>query len=267
MTNDTAKIPAYRIGTWQFFRPGGVAVFLTVLLVGLCLGLGIWQVQRLQWKEARIAELELAKTEAPLTAKDLSTDEKQLEALNFRKIRLTGVFMDDREFHLIGRYHEGALGYDVLVPFLVRDEARDEAQKFPLVLLVNRGWIPLDKKDPATRPEPLSATNGEVTIDGLLLLPRAGNPFLPDHDIKGNVWFSYDIARMNKEAELNMLPVLIEAVEANHPQSILPYPRPDYEITIRNDHFYYAVTWFSLAFAGSFIFLLAHRIKREETVA
>lgn len=256
----------YRLGSWDFYRPGKAAVFLTTLLVGICLALGIWQVQRLQWKESLIAELEAAKTQPPLTAAELSDDPEKLAALHFRKIRLTGVFMDDREFHLIGRYYQGALGYDVLTPFLVRDEARDEAQKKPLVLLVNRGWIPLEKKDPADRPEPLSATNGEVTVEGMLLEANRGNPFLPDHDVKGNVWFSYDIARMNTEAELEMLPILFEAVEANHPESILPYPRGDYEITLRNDHFYYAVTWFALAFSGCVIFLLAHR-KKPEVVA
>ncbi len=253
----------YRLGKWELNRPGKPAVFFTTLLVGICLVLGIWQVQRLQWKEGLIAELEAAKTQAPLTAADLPTDPEQLEALTFRKVRLTGVYMDDREFHLIGRYYQGALGYDVLTPFLVRDEARDEAGKAPIVLLVNRGWIPLEKKDPALRPEPLSATNGEVTIEGMLLQANTGNPFLPDHDVKGNIWFSYDIARMNKEAQLDMLPVLVEAVEANHPESILPYPRGNYDITLRNDHFYYAVTWFALAFAGITIFLLAHRRKEE----
>lgn len=258
-----ASSPTCRIAKWEINRPGKAAIILSALLIGTCIVLGIWQVQRLAWKEGKLAELEAAKTQAPLTAADLPSDAEGLAALNFRKVRLTGVFMDDREFHLIGRYYQGALGYDVLTPFLVRDEARDEAQKPAMVLLVNRGWIPLEKKDPALRPEPLSATNGEVVVEGMLLEANRGNPFLPDHDVKGNVWFSYDIARMNKEADLNMLPILVESVQANHPESILPYPRGDYEIALRNDHFYYAVTWFALAFAGCVIFVLAHRRKPE----
>lgn len=242
------------LGKWKINRPGGMAIFLTVLLVGICLVLGIWQVQRLQWKEALIAQLQVANEAPPIEGAALPLEEKALQEFNFRKVTLTGVFMDDREFHLIGRYYQGALGYDVLTPFYLTGSSR--------VILVNRGWIPLEKKNPSTRPEPLE-NPGETKVEGMLFIPNRGNYFLPDHDVKGNVWFWYDIARMNKEAGLDMPNIIVEAVEVNHPESRLPYPRADYEITLRNDHFYYAVTWFSLALAGIIIFLLAHRKKRN----
>lgn len=255
--------PLWHLGNIAFTRPTKLAVLLTVLLVGMCFSLGVWQVMRLQWKQGLIEELQQAQQAAPLEGKDLPVDEAGLEALNFRKVRLHGVFMDGREFHLIGRYNKGVSGYDVLVPFLVRDEARDEAQKPPLVVLVNRGWIPLDHKDPATRPEPLNALNGEVTVDGLLFFPRQGSHFLPDHDTARNVWFWYDTPRMSQETGLDLPPVIVEAVDPEHPQDVLPLPREDYHIELRNDHLSYAITWFALTFAGIVIFLLAHRHKPE----
>lgn len=252
MTHDSSPSVAFRLGSFAFFRPGTLAVLLTVSLVGVCFALGFWQVARLQWKEQLIADLAAANEEQPLTVQELPEDVEALKALNFRKVRLSGVYMDDREFHLIGRYHNGKSGYDVLTPFYVTGTDR--------VLLVNRGWIPLAKKDPASRPQDVS-TVGEVTINGLLMYPRAGSPFLPDHDVKGNVWFSYDTDRMNAEMQLNLPPVIVEVVDAEHPKDVLPLPREDYVVELRNDHLYYAITWFSLAFSGIVIFLLAHRIK------
>lgn len=260
---DTHTGADWRLGKWEFTRPTTAAVILSVLLIGLCLALGSWQVLRLQWKESLMEELRQAQDAPPLEGRDLPNDAEGLEALNFRKVRLHGVFVEDREFHLIGRYYRGTSGYDVLVPFLVRDEARDEAQKPPLVLLVNRGWIPLERKEPATRPEPLAATNGEVTVDGLLFFPNRGSPFLPDHDVKRNVWFWYDTQRMSVETGLELPPVVVEAVDERHPKEAWPIPRADYTIELRNDHLSYAITWFSLAVAGIVIFLLAHRRTPE----
>jgi surfeit locus 1 family protein len=254
MTDTSIQYAGFSLGKWRFNRPNVFAVCITLLLVGICLALGIWQMQRLAWKNALIADLEKAQSEPPLTAADLPENDEALKALNFRKVRLTGIFMDDREFHLIGRYYQGALGYDVLTPFYLADSKR--------VLLVNRGWIPLEKKDPATRPELLAA--GGTVVEGLLLVSQRANPFLPDHDIHGNVWFWYDIARMNAETKLDMPSVVVETVNPHYKESRLPYPRANYAITLRNDHLYYAVTWFSLAFAGILIFFLAHRVKNEK---
>lgn len=236
----------------RFQRPTKAAIFLSTLLIGICLALGSWQIMRLQWKEGLIAELAAAQDAPPLTASELPDDAEGLKNLEFRKVRLTGVYADDREFHLIGRYWQGALGYDVLVPFLLTDTGK--------MILVNRGWIPLEKKDPASRPEDIRMSR-EITIDGLLMAPHRGSPFLPDHDIKGNVWFWYDTERMNREAGLNLPPVIVEAVELQHAPSILPIPRDTYQVELRNDHLSYAITWFALAIAGMVIFVLAHRKK------
>ncbi|HZO15647.1 MAG TPA: SURF1 family protein, partial [Polyangiaceae bacterium] len=117
------------------------------------LALGSWQVQRLQWKSELIAERQ-ARRDAPPLAK---LPERFIAAEHeFRKVRVTGRFRHDKEMYLAARSFRGNAGYHVITPLAV----------FPGHVLVDRGWIPLDRKSPETR-QPGNA-EGEVTVEGYL---------------------------------------------------------------------------------------------------
>lgn len=248
-TPSNSQEAIWEIGALRLRKPGLWPVFITVLLVSVCFALGVWQVQRLGWKQELIAQLESRQKAAPLLTEQLPEDRDALAQENFRMAQVRGKFLYEREFHLIGKYYRGKLGYGVLTPLRLEGSGK--------LILVNRGWVPTHRKEPENRTED-AKESGIVTVNGMILYPQKGSRFLPDHDVKGNVWFWYDIARMEQESGLQLAPVVLESVNSNTPGNALPIPQANADVQLRNDHLQYALVWFSLACAGIIIFLLYH---------
>jgi surfeit locus 1 family protein len=99
---------------------------LTVLLLTAFVGLGRWQWQRGESKQAVWARFQMDLPAVPLAARDLD------RAQRFTRIALEGRFEAAHQFLLDNRSHAGRPGYEVLTPFVLADGER---------LLVNRGWI------------------------------------------------------------------------------------------------------------------------------
>jgi surfeit locus 1 family protein len=249
MTETSNSRPTVDYGPFTFHKPTTGRVIVTVLLVGLCLALGLWQIQRLQWKENLLAELQEAQEGPKIYKETLPEELDALAAENFRPIMLPGEFAHEHELHMIGRSRNGQPGYNIYTPFRIADDGR--------MILVNRGWVPQDKKEPADRPED-ARFDGVVFVSGFISVPQGGSLFLPDHDVSGNIWFWPEIARINVEKNLNLPPVVLEMVNDTPPPGQLPIARNGYEVEMRNDHLNYALMWFSLSFAGLVIFFIYH---------
>ena len=123
------------------------AVFTLVGLAVLC-GLGIWQLERKAWKEGLIAAIAERVGAPPVDFPPESAwNGLSPEKDEYRHVRVAGRFLNDEEAHLQANLvssgpDDGALGYDILTPFEMADGA---------LVIVNRGFVPLDKKDVATR--------------------------------------------------------------------------------------------------------------------
>lgn len=249
--------PTCEWSVFTFYKPTKGPVLITIILVGLCFALGIWQLKRLEWKEELIAELEWAQAEDKVYYDDLPDDLSELTSKNFYTIMLPGEFQHEHELHMIGRSLNGQPGFNVYTPFKIADDGR--------MVLVNRGWVPQSKKAPEARPED-QRFGGILFANGFISVPQGGSMFLPDHDVAGNVWFWPDIARINAEKGLNLAPFVIEAVNATPMEGTLPIPRSGYEVQMRNDHLNYVLMWFSLTFAGLVIFFIYHlkSVKGDE---
>lgn len=243
-----------RIGGMEFVRPGLWPVVITVLMVGLCLALGVWQVQRLQWKEALIAELQAAQEQSPVTVEQLPADLAELRARNFHSVSLMGEYDYGREFHVIGRSNSEEPGYHVLTPFRIAGDGR--------VVLVNRGWVPQDRKEVEDRPQDVRSP-GNIYLKGYILVPQGGSRFLPDHDRANNIWFWQDTAAMAEASGLELPPLVIQQVAETQGRDVFPVAKDAFDVQLRNDHFAYALMWFSLAFSGLVIFAIYHRKPRK----
>lgn len=231
----------------NFTRPRPIAWFFFILAFGTCVALGTWQVKRLQWKEALIAQLAEANAAAPLST--LPDDTAALEPLQFRKVRLSGRWQGDIEFHLTPRYWRNQLGYWVITPFTLRDGR---------TILVNRGWVPAAKKDPKTRPE--TRVSGPATLNALLRVGAERSYFTPPNNPEKNLWFGRDVAEMAAKAGLKRtIPAMIDVIGVQE-TTLLPVPS-DGSIRIRNDHLSYIITWDAIAIGILVIFLVYHRKK------
>jgi surfeit locus 1 family protein len=129
--------------------------------------------------------------------------------------------------------------------------------------LVNRGWVPSDKKDAATRAE--GNTQDEVVVEGALRGSFTPKMFTPANQPERNLWFWYDLSAMSKATSLNLLPALIDATSVKTVKGNIlekaPLPFP-IEIKIRNDHMGYAITWFLIGLAALGVWA-AHYVERK----
>ncbi len=206
--------------------------------VAVLLGLSGWQLQRLQWKEAMIAQYKQAQKLKPVPIAKLEPIEPQDE---YRFVRVKGHWLPWKELDLGGRRYYGQTGYNVLTPLKTAEGK---------VYLINRGWVPMNLKDPKTRKEILPSE--EVTVTGMIRLPQKPGPFTPANHPEKNFWFGLDIPAMEKAAGLKLEPLSLEIVDPKAPREIFPVPANG-EVVLRNDHLGYAITWFLLAVAAGVI--------------
>ncbi len=228
------------------FRPQFWPTAISVPMVLLCLGLGSWQIQRLFWKEGLIAQRHAAVTAAPIA---VPGDRGAARGLEFHRVAVAGVFLNDKEIHLGATSETGRNGFQVLTPLLEADGQ---------IVFVDRGFVPAELKDPARRAAGQFA--GPVRVEGLLRLPPAGRPnwFLPDNRPDLNYWFWIDLPAMAAADRLDRVaPFYIDANAAPNPGG---WPKGGVtRLALPNDHLQYAITWFSLAVALVVIYVLYHR--------
>ncbi len=210
---------------------GAVAAFVTVVL----LALGIWQVQRLFWKldliERVDARVNAAPVEAPRADRWSSITRADDE---YRHVSVTGTFRHEAET-LVQATTERGPGVWVVTP-LVRNDGT--------TVLVNRGFVPPDRRDPATR----GAGNvaGPTRVVGLLRLSEPGGGFLRENDPAGDRWYSRDVAAIAAARGLQQAaPYFIDADDTANPGS-LPVGGLT-RVVFANNHLVYALTWFALA--------------------
>lgn len=228
------------------FRPRLVPTLITIPAILVMLALGVWQVLRLQEKN-EINAFRAARTTAP--AVELPVSGVDLDAFEFRRVIVRGRFLHNHEMVMNGRSQRGNPGYDIVTP-LVRDSG-------PAVM-INRGWVPYDRRDPSTRMA--GEVGGPVTVEGILRTdPRRGPTWLmPDNDPARNQWFWFDLPRMAAAAGLSdVAPYYIEAANTPNPGG---YPIGGQTmVELPSNHLEYAITWFSLALALAVIYVVWHR--------
>jgi surfeit locus 1 family protein len=231
------------------FRPLFWPTVSASILLIVLLGLGTWQLERLQWKEGLIAERAAAIAAPPIAVpRDLATARR----MEFRHVAATGTFLNDKEIFLGATDEGGSTGFQLLTPLRLDDGA---------LLLVNRGWLPGDRKDPATRAA--GELTGTVTVEGLLrILPtERPNWFVPNNDCARNYWFWVEGPAIAQCFGLDrLLPVYMEAGPAPNPGGL---PKGGISRTsLPNDHLSYAITWFALAAALVVVYIVFHLQQR-----
>ena len=222
---------------------GGAAllVILALAAFAVLIGLGTWQVQRLHWKEGLIATIEARVASAPRPLAEIEALAAGGGDVDYWPVSLSGTFRHEGERHFFAT-HKGQSGYFVHTP-LALDDGR--------LVLVNRGFVPFDRKDPVTRMEGQIAGHREVT--GLARDPVAEKPnsLMPDNDPVKNVFYWKDLGVMAASSGVgapgDYLPFFVDAGDAANPGG-LPVGAVTL-IVLPNSHLQYAVTWYGLAAA------------------
>ena len=203
------------------------SVFVYFIILTL-LSLGFWQIYRLNWKLELIEQIENSLKNDPV---ELSNVEKK----NYLRIKTSGDIDFDKQIYLYNLNDAGKPGFEVINPIKIGDEN----------YLVNRGWIPFEKKD---LPEINLVDQNQIV--GTLMLQTKPSTFKPENDIEKNYWFTLNTEDILKFTGRNFSEYVI-------------YLNGDYKIPkprvitakISNNHKKYAITWFSMAISILLIYL------------
>jgi surfeit locus 1 family protein len=232
-------------------RPRNLAVFVLLTLLGIAIfaALGIWQVQRRTWKLDLIDRVEHRVHAAPIAAPGPAAWPSIKAADDeYKAVRVSGRFENDRETLVTATTEQGA-GYWVLTPLETGDG---------FIVLVNRGFVPPKRREPATRSA--GQIKGETTVTGLIRMTEPKGGFLRANVPSADHWYSRDVAAIARAHGLaNVAPYFVDADSAPNPGGL-----PIGGLTVihfYNNHLIYALTWFALALM---LAITLARVLREE---
>lgn len=217
-------------------RPSLWLAVLSLTAFAVLIALGVWQVERRAWKLALIDRVE-QRVHAPAQPIPSPASWPAVSAANdeYRHVSVAGRFLHDRET-LVQAVTEEGPGYWVLTPLLGGDGTQ---------VLVNRGFVPSDRRDASVRRD--GNPDGQVEITGLLRMSEPKGGFLRNNVPQHNRWYSRDVAAIAAARGLSeAAPFFIDADAGSQTAggpigglTVVRFP---------NNHLIYALTWFALAF-------------------
>lgn len=219
---------------------------LTLVGIAILCGLSTWQLQRLEWKQDMLAQIDAQKNQPfrTFTSAELTPENQYAHG------EVEGHILYEGEIALAPRTREGESGYHIFTPLLL-----PEGQ----TILINRGWAPLDYKT-GTRAD----DQEDIMIGGMLRVPSHANLFVPSNVPDKDQWYRLDLNEIAKTKGLeNIAPVtLYEACNENH-KTRIPDPCA-LNLDIPNNHFQYALFWFGMAIAMAVIYAIRFLIKPKK---
>jgi len=228
-------------------RRGAFAAAALIAAIGLAM-LGVWQVERRAWKHELVAAVDVRIHAAPVAAPGPDAwGAVDAKGDAYRRVTATGRFRHDRET-LVQAVTDRGPGYWVMTPL--------ETSGF--TLLVNRGFVPKDRRDPGMRAA--GNVEGAVTVTGLLRVTEPKGAFLRSNDPAADRWFSRDVATIAKARGLGKTaPYFVDADAAPNPGG---YPVGGLTVVrFPDNHLVYALTWFALCALSLFFAWRLWRIR------
>jgi surfeit locus 1 family protein len=236
---------------------------MTAVMLIVLLGLGTWQVKRLLWKQALLAQVDRAETAAPVPLPEAAT---RSTPSPFTKVSATGTFLPGQAALYGADVRTTAAGPTMGARLIVPMKQTNGD-----VILVDRGWVPLARTGPVDQPE------GIVTVSGYIRPGDTEHWFSAADDPPARRFFTLDPKAIGEAVGQPDVPPFIlvvlappaasvaatggalpDPVSAHWPDPARHLPRPP------NSHLSYAVTWYGLAMALLAIFIVW---ARKEPIA
>lgn len=219
------------------------ATLCTLISVAILCGLGVWQLQRLAYKEKLIGQIRAELTKDPMET-ELAPGvllQAQMNGAFYVRGFVEGVYLHEHEILVGPRTREGEPGYHVYTPF--------ESYMSDDTILVNRGWVPYGL--PEAR---ISRPNRSMIVTGTARKPAAPNSFTPENNPADDEWYYVDPAQISDAKNLKaVMPFILYA----DPQQGGEWPIPvSVGFNADHKHLQYALTWFSMALVLIVIYFL-----------
>lgn len=210
---------------------------LTLAMLAVLVSLGLWQVERLHWKEGLIAQIETRSKGPPISLKEATVMAGEGRDPSYWRVRVSGRFDHAKERYLFA-VSEGRAGWHVIAPLKTTDGE---------TVLIDRGFVPDRLKHPSTRAE--GEVEDLVTVTGIVRVPGTPGLFTPDNEPNANRWFWRDLKAMARSMfagePVKLVPFFLEAEKSDVPGG---WPEGGQtRLDLPNNHLQYAITWFLLA--------------------
>jgi cytochrome oxidase assembly protein ShyY1 len=233
-----------------------IPALIVLAMLGVMIGLGFWQLERLAWKEGLIATLGQRLSAPPVSLPShaqwrtlsASTDE-------FTRVTLRGHYIPSTE----ARVYSGGTslrddikgpGYFAFAPLRLADGS---------VVVVNRGHVSNPSPDASLKP--IGVSRGAVELDGVLRWPEQPAMLITPYSERQDLWFVRDQRAMAARYGWGDVAPFYIDLESPAPPGGTPRPGP-LTVKLRNDHFGYALTWFGLAAVLLVVFVVWAKNRR-----
>lgn len=213
---------------------GRIILFVAMLIVtAATTALGAWQVQRLIWKRELIARVDARVHAEPVAPPPAAANVTAADD-EYKHVRVAGTYLNDKETFVQAVTALGP-GFWVVTPLLTADGSH---------ILINRGFVPADRRDPAKRAE--GQLQGPTEVTGLLRMTEPGGGFLRENDAANDRWYSRDITAI--AAAKGVSPTAAYFIDAEASPSLPQAPVGGLTVVkFPNNHASYIFTWFALA--------------------
>ena len=206
------------------FGVGGVLILIL---------LGSWQIQRLSWKQNILSEIELTTTATP----NQLPGNESITKNQYMPVIATGEILASEVHVLMSLKYKGP-GYRVISAFDLGHRK----------VLLDQGFMPLSAKGTVRKP-------WRANVIGNLYWPDEIDSFTPKPDLTKEIWFARDVTAIASKLGTDPVMIVARSVSPQRPELMTLPITPE---RIPNNHFQYALTWFSLAFvwAGMTLYLV-----------
>ena len=202
--------------------------------ISIFISLGTWQLIRLNWKTELLNKIDNSLKKEPV---DLTSSLPE----DYLKIKTSGIIDFEKQIYLYSLNEKGKPGFNVVNPIKIDNKN----------FLLNRGWIPFDKKNS----KEIDSFYSEIIL-GTLKRQNEPSKFKPKNDILENYWFTLDRKDVFEFTNRDFSPFII------YLSNNLELPKPkNITVNIPNSHKKYAITWFSLALAIFLFYLYVRKNK------
>ena len=223
--------------------PWGLTIVCATAFAVLC-GLGVWQVQRMQWKNGLIAQAEASARALPEPPAWVGADG---DAAEFRRTSVGCPGLASAAYVELQTIQEGQPG--------VRLVSACRPRNFPTTFLVDRGFV---ADTISARPTVRASTEETRIVAELRKTPPPGPMALPPD--KGRFFARDTVAMARALGVTEPSQYTLFATTSSNPDWLALQPSAP-PAAFSNNHLGYALSWFglALALAGFYIALLRRK--------
>jgi len=211
-----------------------IPALATAIGIVILIGLGIWQVQRLHWKEGLLARIAALQSAPPQPLDGVLRRAANDPDIDYVRVRATCPDIETAPYLRLYSVKDGYAGWRIIAACPLSGGAYG-------AILVDRGF--LDQRLKLTAGQTIS-----TPIVGILRRGDTRNFVTPRNDPAQNLWYGRDIAAMAQALGVSKpAPTYLMLEQPAPPPGgpvIAPLPSD-----IPNNHLQYAITWFGLALA------------------